>query len=129
VIQQNMLRNWLALGDQVEVVVIGDEPGIAEHCQALGLLHLPGVRCNENGTPLISSIFALAREVNDSPFLAYANADILFLPEMLTVLKKMAKKRNVFLLLVSAGTLISQAFRFFYGVGCPFTGTCISKWA
>lgn len=97
VIQQNMLRNWLALGDQVEVVVIGDEPGIAAHCQALSVQHLPGVRCNENGTPLISSIFALARKVNVSPFLAYANADILFLPELLTVLKTMAEKKERFL--------------------------------
>jgi len=97
VIQQNMLRNWLALGDQVEVVVIGDEPGIAENCQALGLLHQPGVHCNENGTPLISSIFALAREVNASPFLAYANADILFLPNLLKVLAAVAEEKERFL--------------------------------
>jgi hypothetical protein len=116
VIQQNMLRNWLALGDQVEVVVIGDEPGIAEHCQALGVLHLPGVRCNENGTPLISSIFALARSVNDSPFLAYANADILFLPELLTVLKKMAKENERFLAVGQRWDLdISEPFNFSTG--------------
>ena len=82
-IQRNTLRNWQALGDEVQVVVIGDEPGIAEACQDLGLVHLPDVRCNAMGTPLISSIFDLARGVNESPFLAYANADILFLPELI----------------------------------------------
>jgi hypothetical protein len=116
VIQQNMLRNWLALGDQVEVVVVGDEPGIAEHCQALGVLHLPGVRCNEHGTPLISSIFALARLVNTSPFLAYANADILFLPELLPVLETVAEKKEHFLAVGQRWDVeLTQAFDFSEG--------------
>ena len=48
-IQRNTLRNWLALGDEVKVVVIGDDPGIAEVCQEMGIRHLPDVRCNEKG--------------------------------------------------------------------------------
>lgn len=96
-IQDNMLRNWQALGDEVEVVVIGDEPGIAEHCQELGLMHLTGVRCNELGTPLISSIFALAREVSESPFLVYANADILFLPDLLDAVRRLSGVKKRFL--------------------------------
>lgn len=97
VIQQNMLHNWQTLGDEIEVVVIGNDPGIAENCQALGIKHLPNVHTNEHGTPLLSSIFSLGRGVNDSPFLAYANADILFLPELLDVLKIVAKKKEQFL--------------------------------
>ena len=34
------------------------------------------------GTPLVSSIFALARQASDSPFLAYVNGDILLLPDL-----------------------------------------------
>ena len=96
-IQRNTLLNWLALGDDVAVVVIGDEPGIAEVCSELGLCHLPDVRCNALGTPLISSIFSLARDVNQSPFLAYANADILFLPELAQVIHTMGEKKAHFL--------------------------------
>jgi hypothetical protein len=96
-IQRNTLRNWLALGDSVEVVVIGDEPGIAEVCTELGILHLPNVRCNEMGTPLISSIFKLARGVNDSPFLVYSNADILFFPELINAVKKLGETQDMFL--------------------------------
>ena len=97
IIQRNMLGNWSVLGDEVEVVVIGDDPGIAENCQAFGVQHLPSVRCNDNGTPLLSSIFELARGVNDSPFLAYANADILFHPELLPILRQLKQKKNRFL--------------------------------
>ena len=97
IIQRNTLRNWRALGDSVEVVVIGDEPGIAEVCDELGILHLPDVRCNDMGTPLISSIFQLAREVNDSPYLVYSNADILFLPELIPAVKSLGEKKVEFL--------------------------------
>jgi hypothetical protein len=96
-IQRNALRNWQALGDEVEVVVIGDEPGIAEVCAELGVRHLPDVRCNALGTPLIRSIFDLGRQVNDSPFLAYSNADILILPDFLTSLRAIAGQMARFL--------------------------------
>ncbi|HCU57261.1 MAG TPA: hypothetical protein DF984_03385 [Anaerolineaceae bacterium] len=96
-IQRNTLRNWLALGEEVEIVVIGDEPGIAEVCQELGIRHLPDVRCNEKGTPLISSIFDLARAVNDSPFLAYSNADILFLPDFVDAVHSISADKKRFL--------------------------------
>lgn len=97
VIQRNTLSNWLALGDEVEVVVIGDDPGIEEVCRELGVRHLPGVRTNETGTPLISSIFELGRSVNQSPYLAYANADILFLPDMLEAVHRLAEEGVDFL--------------------------------
>lgn len=97
VIQRNMLLNWRALGTEVAVVVIGDEPGIAEQCQELGITHLPDVRCNASGTPLISSIFALARQVNESPFLMYANADILFTSSLLTAVQALAGEKDHFL--------------------------------
>jgi len=96
-IQENTLRNWRALGDDIEVVVIGDEPGIAEVCHSLGIRHLPDVRCNQKGTPLISSIFDLARGVNDSPFLAYFNADILILPGLIESLEIIANEKKQFL--------------------------------
>lgn len=97
VIQRNTLRNWLALGDEVAVAVVGDEPGIYETCVELNIHHLSDVRCNEKGTPLISSIFQLARELNDSPYLIYSNADILLFPEILDVVAKLSNKADRFL--------------------------------
>ena len=96
-IQRNALRNWLALGEDVEVVVIGNEDGIEEVCRELGVRHIPDVDCNEMGTPLISSIFNLGRQVNDSPFLVYVNADILFLPELVDGVRVLADEQTAFL--------------------------------
>lgn len=97
IIQRNTLQNWVALGDEVAVVVVGDDPGIREVCEEYGIQHIPNVRTNQKGTPLISSIFELGRSLNDSPYLVYANADILFLPDLVAGIKRLAEVHAPFL--------------------------------
>ncbi len=62
------------------------------------ILHLPDVRRNAQGTPLVSSIFGLARQASDSPFLAYLNADILLLPDCLEAVEQVQQPANHFLM-------------------------------
>ncbi|MEW6715902.1 MAG: hypothetical protein AB1345_00130 [Chloroflexota bacterium] len=76
-IQRNALKSWLHLGKEVEVLLVGEEEGITEVARELGVRHLPDVARNSRGTPLVSSIFSLARQVSTSPLLAYVNADII----------------------------------------------------
>jgi hypothetical protein len=97
-IQQNAIQSWLQLGPQVEVILIGDEAGLADVAERMGVKHLPDVRCNAQGTPLVSSIFELARTNSDSPFLAYVNADILLLPDFFKVTRQLANQVEQFLL-------------------------------
>lgn len=98
-IQHNALRSWRALGDSVSVVVVGNEEGIDEAAKSYGFTHRPDVRQNKLGTPLISSIFELGRHENDSPFMAYVNADIILFPEMLDVIRTVASQAEQFLLI------------------------------
>jgi len=86
-IQRNAIRSWLALGAEVEVLLIGDEPGLAEVAAELGVRHLPEVARNEHGTPLVSSIFALAREAASAPYLCYLNGDIVLLPDFVDAIR------------------------------------------
>ncbi len=79
-IQRNALLSWMHLGSEVKVLMIGDEPGMAEFAAESGITQLPQVARNLQGTPLVSSIFKLARENSSSPMLAYVNADILLTP-------------------------------------------------
>ncbi len=83
IIQRNALLNWVNLGEVIKVVVVGDEPGIREICEEIGVEHISEVHCNEYGTPMLSSIFSLAHRANDAPLMAYCNADILFLSDLL----------------------------------------------
>jgi hypothetical protein len=97
-IQRNAIRSWLALGLEVEVLVIGDEPGIAENCAEMGAPHLPDVERNEQGTPLISSIFELARQHSTSPILAYVNADVILLPDAIAASRSVSEQARSFLI-------------------------------
>jgi hypothetical protein len=97
-IQRNAIQSWLALGPQVQVILIGEEAGLGEAAAELGALHLPQVRRNPTGTPLVSSIFELAYQASDSPLLAYINADILVQPNFLSGACQAAQLREQFLL-------------------------------
>ena len=70
---------------------------MTEVASELDVTHLPEVRCSEWGTPLVSSIFELARNATDSPYLAYVNADILLLPEFVDITRQVAAQVQNFL--------------------------------
>lgn len=98
IIQRNAIQSWLHLGDDVDVLLVGDEPGIADVAGEYGVTHLTDVACNEWGTPLVSSIFSLARRHSPAPLLAYVNADILLMPDFLTVAFQVAEQVEKFLI-------------------------------
>ena len=81
-IQRNAIKSWTLLPD-VEVILLGDDAGLAGAARELGVKHIPGVRCNENGTPLISSMVQLARENSQSDLLSIVNADMILMPDFL----------------------------------------------
>jgi len=97
-IQRNAIRSWRALGDEVEILVLGAEDGLAENAARLGVKHISSINKNASGTPLISSLFQAAREHNDSPLLAYVNADILLLPDFFAQAKRVLELSSRFLL-------------------------------
>lgn len=98
-IQTNALNSWKALGDQVEILLLGNDEGVEEKAKELGLRHIPDVECNEKGTPLISSMLDLSRKNSHSPFLCIINTDIILFPDLLTALKKVSIQFDCFLLL------------------------------
>lgn len=83
-IQHNAIRSWLQLGSDVQVLLLGDEEGMAEEAEKLGVRQIKEIKRNSSGTPLISSLFETARQFNDSPLLAYVNADILLFEDFLS---------------------------------------------
>lgn len=98
-IQRNAILSWLHLGPEVEVLLVGDEIGIAEVAAEYNIRHLPEVARNEKGTPLVSSIFKLGREASQSPLLAYINADIMLLPDFVRAAKQIARQLEHFLVI------------------------------
>jgi hypothetical protein len=97
-IQRNAIQSWQHLGEDVQVLLIGDEPGMSAFAIETGISQCSAVSRNEQGTPLVSSIFQLARQNSTSPVLAYVNADILLTPEFVSLSRKVADQTHTFLI-------------------------------
>ena len=98
IIQRNAICSWKALGENVDVILIGDEPGLAETASEIGVRFELDVARNEYGTPLVHSLFQQARQSCKSEILIYINADIILLPDILEVIKKIQQLEKDFLI-------------------------------
>ncbi|MCD6424250.1 MAG: hypothetical protein J7L35_01995 [Anaerolineales bacterium] len=98
IIQRNAIQSYKDLGPRAEVFLIGDEEGMKEAASDLGVRQLPDVKRNEMGTPLVSSIFSLARDAASNEIMIYLNADIMLLPECLDVIDTIRDLEKDFLL-------------------------------
>ena len=87
-IQRNAIRSWTALSPQVDVLLIGDEPGIKKTAAELGVRHAGGMESNSSGTPLISSAFKIAHEQTSSPILIYCNSDVILLNDFVASINR-----------------------------------------
>ena len=61
-IQRNAIHSWIKLGPEVEVLLMGDEIGMSDVAKEFGIRHFPGVKCSDQGTPYINSMFDVARQ-------------------------------------------------------------------
>jgi hypothetical protein len=98
-IQRNAIQSWLHLGETVDVLLIGEEPGLEQVVNDYSLNYIRAVDRNESGTPLVSSLFSIAREWAQSPYMAYVNADILLLPNFVQAAKRVGDLVTDFLLI------------------------------
>jgi hypothetical protein len=114
-IQRNAIQSWTLLPD-VEVILLGEEDGLAEAARELGVKHIPHVDCNAGGIPLISSMFKLARENSASDLLCIINADMILMPDFLKSTKQVTGQRSKFVLLSQRWDLdITQPIEFTLG--------------
>lgn len=98
VIQRNAIKSWTLLPD-VEVILLGEEIGLAEAARELEVKHLPGVARNASGTPLVSSMFQLARQNSSADLLCIINADMILMPDFLEAARRSRLQRDKFVLL------------------------------
>ena len=97
-IQRNAIRSWTLLPD-VEVILLGEETGLAEAARELGVKHIPAVKHSESGAPLISSMFQQARENSNSDLLCIVNTDMILMPDFLDAARRSRLQRDKFVLL------------------------------
>jgi hypothetical protein len=97
-IQRTAVESWLALGRGVQVVLVGDESGIAEAAHELGTEHVARVSRNESGTPMLDDAFARVDEVSRHRWRCYVNADVLLDEDIFDALERVLARMPSFML-------------------------------
>jgi hypothetical protein len=97
-IQRNAIASWKQLGSDVKIVLLGNDPGIAEAAVELGVDHIPEVKLNSQGTPVIGSMFAITRQAFPARNYMIINTDIIIFPEILNSIKHACEQAGQFLM-------------------------------
>jgi hypothetical protein len=120
IIQRNAIKSWTLLQPRPEIILIGDEKGVAEICKEFGLRHIPEVERNEFGTPLVNSIFSKAESVASNNIMCYVNADIILMSDFLLAIQKVLKYKPQCL-------IIGRRWDIDINVLLDFSEECITK--
>lgn len=98
IIQRNAITSWIKL-PEVEVVLLGDEPGLADIAAELGVKHIAEIPRSPSGAPLMDAMFRLAREASQTRLYAIVNADIILFDDLVEAAKKVSTQKEKFVLL------------------------------
>jgi len=82
VIQMNALRSWALLEPKCQIIIFGDEPGIAEAAAEVGAFHVAEITRNEYGTPRLDWAFGRAQDMADHRLTCYLNSDVIVLNDL-----------------------------------------------
>lgn len=97
-IQRNAIQSWKALGESVEIWLVGEETGLEDTARDLGVNYILDVERNSYGTPRIDSIFNAVRSKSSAEICCYVNSDILLFPDMIETIECVRQKKERFLL-------------------------------
>jgi hypothetical protein len=94
VIQHNSIESWKSFHPDYQIILFGNEEGIAEAARVHGLEHVPEVRRNELGTPLMNAVFEDAEKIARFPILCYVNSDIMLLQDLNAAVERVRDAEN-----------------------------------
>jgi len=83
VIQRNALKSWSLLEPRCEIIIFGDEEGIAEAAAEIGAAHVPEIGRNELGTPRLDWAFNRVQDMASTARTCYVNSDIILTDDLL----------------------------------------------
>lgn len=96
-IQRNAIGSWIQLQPRPEILLLGNEEGVAEVAADFGVRHIPDLALNEFGTPLVNSIFKQAEVATTNSLLCYVNSDIMLLNDFMDAAQGVACRKRRFL--------------------------------
>lgn len=97
IIQRNAIQSWTRLRPKCEIILFGEDAGVADAAKEFGARHIPQVKLIENRLPLISSLFTTAQKAAAFPYLCCVSGDIIFMDDLLTTLTALRNEYAEFL--------------------------------
>lgn len=91
--QENAIRSWQRLKPKPEIIIFGNDPGVAAAARRLKVKHVPQIKRNKYGTPLLGSIFREADRRAKNDTLCYINTDIIILNNFLPKIRRVPFKK------------------------------------
>lgn len=86
-IQRNAIQSWLKLDPKCEVILFGNDEGVAENAKELNIMHVPKIEKTESGTPLLSSAIDIVKKIAKNEILLFINADIILTSDLIPAIK------------------------------------------
>jgi len=93
IIQRNAIKSWCQLKFEppIEIILMGDDYGVAEVASEFSIKHIPLKEKNEFGTPLLSSAFGSAQQYAQYNILVYVNSDVIFFQDLAEAVHRVDK--------------------------------------
>lgn len=98
IIQRNAITSWTLLEPRPEIILLGDDAGVAEIAAELGLKHEPELKRNEFGAILVNELFEKAQSVAKNDILAYVNSDIVLMSDFMPAVRQVSNRYDEFLM-------------------------------
>lgn len=86
-IQRNAIKSWTLL-DSCEIILFGDEEGVAETAKEFEVRHIPKIISSDFGTPLVSEAFKMTRNLAKREKLVYVDADIILMADFMKTIQR-----------------------------------------
>lgn len=81
--QHNAIHSWTFLEPRPEIVLLGDEFGVAAAAEQYGVRHAPKIGVNELGDLSMRSIFNLADDESHTDWICYVDTDVILLDDFM----------------------------------------------
>ena len=98
IIQRNALESWRRLDPDIEIILVGDDPGVAEVCRELNLRYAPNIERRENGTKTVRSVFGPTQQLARHEHFCYCNCDIILTADFARAFRSVCSRFRKFLM-------------------------------
>lgn len=97
-IQRRAVTSWTLLAPEVEVLLLGDEPGTAAAAREAGVEHIPELARTEHGTPRLDAAFAAADGAARHRLRCFVNADVVLFDDLPEAVNRVRREHERFLI-------------------------------